>query len=130
MAQHFANDHKVLIMRAKTQHGLPREVRFWAERGLIHCEDSFDNSYDSMSVRSFLQRVKAMNDMLARSASRSDAGFDVPLREEIQRNIEKATEIASQAQVQGMPQDASARRALVRGRPKTFYIGSSDKAIL
>ncbi len=126
----FANEHNVLIIRGVTKHGLKRQVRFWAERGLIHCEDSADNSYKSMSVRSFLQRVKALNDMLARSSVNSDKGADASLREEVQRNVEKAAQIAQLAQVQGMPEDATARRALARSRAKTVYTGSSGNAIL
>jgi hypothetical protein len=130
MSQLFLNDSNVLIMSGKTKEGLRRSCRFWAERGLIRCEDSLDNSYHIISVRSLLQRVKALNDMLRRSAVSSDAGVDADLREELSRNIEKAIRIAAIAQEQGQPSDASARRDLVRRRPKTIHLHSSGNAIM
>lgn len=131
MSVTFANQHNVLTMRGVTKEGVKRTLKFWALRGLIRCEDSLDNSYEIISVRSFLHRVKALNDMLAKSGPDDDLGPDADLRLEMQRNVEKALEIANQAQVQGMPSDPSARRALARERSKTFYTGnSSPNAVL
>lgn len=118
----FGNSHNMIVFRGKTKLGMKRELRFWAERGLIHCEDSLDNSYRSMSVRQFLHRVRGLNDMLNNTSSKRDKGFDVQLREELQRNVEKATELARIAQLQGMPEDASARRDLVRRAKKTVSV--------
>ena len=120
--QGFGLSHDVLVMRGATIGGMPRQIRFWAERGLIHCEDSLDNEYSSMTVRQFLHRVRGINDMLCNSAASADSGADMSLREETQRNVEKAMEIAAKAQVQGMPSDASARRDLVNRRSKTIAV--------
>lgn len=131
MSVTFANLHNVLVMRGVTKEGVKRTLRFWALRGLIRCEDSLDNSYEIISVRTFLHRVKALNDMLAKSSPEDDMGPDTELRLDMQRNVEKALEIANQAQIQGMPSDPTARRALARERSKTFYTGSSSpRAVL
>lgn len=118
----FGGDHRVLVMRGRTREGLERQVRFWAERGIIHCEDSLDNSYTTMTVRSFLRRAKAECEMLGNSDPSRDRGADADLRLEILRVVERAQEIAAQAQEQGMPEDASARRDLARRRPKTLCL--------
>lgn len=124
----FGVDHNLLVMRGKTSYGMTRELRFWAERGLMHCEDS-SNEYSSMTVRQFLHRVRALNDMVGNSDSRRDTGADRSLREEMVRNSEKAQQIAELAQLQGMPSDASARRDLVNRRAKTIVV-TDRRAIL
>jgi hypothetical protein len=123
MAFHgFGGSHNTLILRGKTKLGLKREVRLWAERGLIHCEDSLDNSYRSMSVRQFLHRINGMNEMVGNTSSKRDKGFDVQLRAEIQRNVQQAMALAELAKIQGMPEDASARRDRARRQKKTVCV--------
>lgn len=120
--QGFGVDHNVLIMEGPAKNGGRRTLRFWAERGLIHCENSADNEYKSMSVRQFLLQVKANNQMLLNSPISEDTGADRHFRELTLRYNEKAQIIAAIAQEQGMPSDASARRAKVRERAKTIAV--------
>ena len=100
-------------------------LRIWAERGLIHIEDSRDNSYECLSVRTALQRMKAISDMLGNSTQRdinSEDQFDRANRDRHQRMLDSMIEITRKAQNQGMPSDASARRDLVRRRPKSIVV--------
>lgn len=81
----------------------PRRDKYWAERGLIHRESSDDNSYETMSVREFLQRVNGISDMLGNS-KQDLQGF--AHADEIERQMrfkEEAAELARRAQEQGMP---------------------------
>lgn len=97
----------------------------WAERGLVHIEDSRDNSYESVSVRAMLHRMKAIQDMLGNSTARqmnSEDQFDRANRERHQKMIEEMLVVIRKAQEQGMPTDAGARRELVRRRPKSVVV--------
>jgi hypothetical protein len=96
----------------------------WAERGLIHIEDSRDNSYEAIAVKECLERLNGLNEMIGRSkkggmASRSNS-FTNYMDEitDIQRMIDDTIDICRKAREQGMPTDASARRDLKR-RQKT-----------
>jgi hypothetical protein len=100
-------------------------LRFWAERGLLHCEDSRDNSYETLSVRTALQRARAISDMLGNSSKRdmhSEDQFDRANRARHLRFLEQLMALVEKAKIQGMPSDASARRDLVNRRPKTFVV--------
>lgn len=102
-----------------------KHLRFWAERGLVHVEDSRDNSYKVFSVRECLLRMRALQDMLGNSTERqmySEDQFDQSKRAEIQTMLEGLMVIVQKAKEQGMPSDASARRDLVRRRPKTVVV--------
>lgn len=94
--------------------------RFWAERGIIHCEDERDNSYHTIPVREMLFRTKAVSDMLKRSRQNRADYWDEILAN--QRVVDAMIEVCKRAQEQGMPEDASARRDLVRRRPKTVVM--------
>jgi hypothetical protein len=117
-------DANVLVLRGKTKEGLHRELRCWPERGLIHIEDSLDNSYNTISVRTFLQRANALNETLGNSDPARDSGADPHLREEITRQVEQSLRLAEIAKIQGMPDDPSGRRAAARARKKTMHVGS------
>src|SRR4051812_12731771 len=119
-----AGDNKTLVMRSKTKDGFKRETRFWAERGIVQCEDNIDG-YSSMSVRAFLKRVNALNEMMGNSSPGRDKGPDSDLRQETLRVVELASEIARMAQVQGMPSDPTARRDMARRRKKTVCLTQS-----
>jgi hypothetical protein len=115
-------DHDCLVMQSKDKKGRHRTTRFWAERGLIHCEDSKEG-YTILSVAQFMQQVKGLNDMLGNRASNRDTGFDVDLRKSIQANVEMACRIAKKAQEQGMPDDPTCRTNYAVMRPRSFYMG-------
>lgn len=106
-----------------------QNLRFWAERGLIHVEDARDNSYKVFSVRTTLLRMRALQEMLGNSSERqmhSEDQFDRDKRAEIQTMLEGLTDVCRKAQEQGMPSDASARRDLVRRRPRTIVVGGAQ----
>lgn len=100
-------------------------LRMWAENGLIHVEDARDNSYDCMSVRTALRRMNAISEMLGNSSQRQmhcEDQFDQANRLRHMQMLEGLTAIVRKAQVQGMPDDPSARRDLVRRRSKSVVV--------
>ncbi len=58
----------------------PKCQRWWADRGMIHVEDARDNTYDTLSVREFLHRLKAVNDMLGNLGARMRQMTDLPTK--------------------------------------------------
>lgn len=127
------NDPDVLVIRGKhkldAKRTVDREVRYWAERGLIRAEDSLDNSYEVLSVRQFLRHAAALSAMLGNSSSKKDTGADPHLRAEFQRIIDRSIDLARKAQVQGMPDDPSACRDLRRRRPVSVVV-PGGKAVM
>jgi hypothetical protein len=103
----------------------------WAERGLIHIEDARDNSYDSMSVRTALQRMVAISDMLRNSKAQmiADGAMYAEEYERQMRMLEQMTEVCRLAQEQGMPSDSSARNDLIRRRPVTVTVPTLKMAM-
>lgn len=113
----FGGNHQVCIFGP---------LRLWAERGLIHIEDARDNSYDALSVRSALHRIKAINDMLVNSKAEltRDGGLTAQEYDRQMKMVEQMVEVCQQAQVQGMPDDPTAVRDLKRRRPLTVTVPS------
>lgn len=113
-------------MQLLGQHNLCNfgRLKMWAERGLIHIEDTRDNTYEVASVRTALHRLKGISDMLAnsREAMKRSGFLYADQYERYQRMVEEMTEICRLAQQQGMPEDASARRDLARRRPATVCL--------
>lgn len=105
----------------------PVRDKYWAERGMIHHEDTTTGAYKTMQVREFLQRVSGVSDMLANSrASLSAAKF--AHSDEIQRQmrfVEQAADLARIAKDQGMPSDPKARAALKARRPVSVVVPDS-----
>ncbi len=114
--------HDCLVMHSKDKKGRHRTTRFWAERGLIHCEDSKEG-YSILSVQQFMQQVKGINDMLGKKSSGGDSGADADLRKHIQEQVEKAVAIAEKAQVQGTPDDKSSYKNYKILRKHVMYTG-------
>jgi len=104
-------------------------LRMWAERGLIHIEDAKDNSYRAISVDVAKERLLGLVDMLDNSNSKrkkhSHDQFDMQRIRSIQNMVSNMTAVIRKAQEQGMPTDASARRDLVRRRPKTVVVSDA-----
>lgn len=111
-----------LVLNSKDGKGRHRSQRYWAERGLIHVEDSKEG-YAILSVAQFMQQVKALNDMLGRKSSSGDTGADASMRKEIQDKVDKACRIARKAQEQGMPDDPSCYKNYRALRKHTMYTG-------
>lgn len=100
-------------------------LRFWAERGLIHCEDERDSSYLCYSIRTALQRMSALSDMLGNTNDRamhSEDQFDQNNRARIQHMLEGLSTMVTRCKIQGMPDDPSARRDLKRRAPKSVVV--------
>jgi hypothetical protein len=106
-------------------------LRMWAERGLIHVEDARDNSYDSMSVNTALERMQAISDTIRNSKrdAHSESQFDKEWRYRNQQMLDDMILACNKAQVQGMPSDESARRDLVRRAKKLFVVPGMRDAI-
>lgn len=96
---------------------LVNRTRFWAERGLIHCDGP--QGYQTLSVRQFLRHINGIVEMLGGSSARTDHVKDAALRAEYQDIVERSMGLARKAQEQGMPTDPSACRDYVRRRPTT-----------
>lgn len=99
-------------------------LKIWAERGLIHVEDKSDNSYEVFSVRTALRRLDGISDML-RNSRRHLKEIGAMTNQEFDRQmrmLEQMIEVCRRAQLQGMPDDPSARRDLVRRRPTTVVV--------
>lgn len=104
-----------------------KHLRMWAERGLVHIEDSRNAEYKVVGVRVMLQRMRAIQDIITNSPrtqrqAHSEDQFDRNWLSENQQMLEAMVEVVKRAQIQGMPSDASARRDLVRRRPKTVVV--------
>jgi hypothetical protein len=106
-------------------------LRMWPERGLIHIEDERDNSYEVVSVRTALLRMEALSGMISnsREAMRRKKSMDPAEHDRIQRMLEAMIDVTSVAKEQGMPEDASARRDLVRRRPKSVLMPSARSSM-
>ncbi len=100
-------------------------LRMWAERGLIHVEDSRDNSYNVFAVRTILHRMRGISDMLGNSSERqmnSESTLDRKWRAEQVEMLEGMVEVIKKAKEQGMPSDPTACRDLVRRAKKTVVV--------
>lgn len=107
-------------------------LRLWADRGLIHIEDSRDNGYDTISVRAALERVNALNDVIKNSKAHLRTKGDDFDRAEITRHqnmIDGMVEIARKAQIQGMPDDPTARRDMSRRRVRSVVVTGTAESL-
>lgn len=103
-----------------------RAVKWWAERGLIHYEDTRTTAYDSMPVKTFLERLRAVNDMLSNGKTKENekiANPDEVLRH--MRFVEGGLELARLAKSQGEPSNIDARKAAKIAKPLTVIMPSS-----
>lgn len=96
-------------------------LRFWAERGRISVEDGRDNSYESMSISTFLERVNAISSAL-RHTKQDELKRYYRERETLVDFFERAAEVVRKAREQGSPEDPSAVRDLARRRPKSIVV--------
>ena len=104
----------------------PKAVRWWADRGQLHWEDSSDNSYEVVSVKEFLHRLQAVNDMLSNGKSKENEGMmHADERERHIRFIEEGLELVKKAKEQGMPQDARVRQHKIQNKPISVVMPSA-----
>lgn len=97
-------------------------LRFWADRGLIHVEDDRDNSYKVLSVVQALHRINALSEMLGRTHAERDGFADAAKTKKIQDFVDNMVAVIQKAREQGMPTDDSAGRDLRRRQPKTVLM--------
>lgn len=102
-----------------------RVLRVWAERGLVHMEDSKDGSYQVKSVRDAALHLKGINDMIGNSIRDGHLNYadEVAMH---QKFISECEGVLKKAQEQGMPTDESAVRDLKRRRATTLTVPSMD----
>ncbi len=105
----------------------PKCQRWWAERGLIHMEDARDNSYITLNIREFLERLQGVNDMIGNSKTAAvNDGF--AHSDEIgrqQKFIEEAVELVKVAKEQGEAGSKDAVKDAKRRRSKTIVMPGS-----
>lgn len=95
----------------------PRRTRYWAERGLIHIEDTDNGEYETLSVREFLQRMDAVNEFVNKLIQKDR----IMHADEISRNqryLEQAQVLCRVAQRQGLPPKLG-------GALRREYVGST-----
>jgi hypothetical protein len=90
--------------------------KFWADKGIIHCEDAISNTYCTMSIDEALERVVAVKQIIGTS---SNPGVEVDHceRDSMMRSVEQMLNVIKRAQEQGggpgnpeMVKDMEARR--------------------
>jgi hypothetical protein len=104
----------------------PKAVRWWAERGQLHWEDSRTNAYDTVSVREFLLRLQGISDMLSNGRKKENQGF--MHADEVERHmrfIEEALELVRKAKEQGIPEDPTVRRHKAMDLPVSVMMPSA-----
>lgn len=120
--------------RASGQHQVVRfgPLRFWAENGLIACEDERDNTYQTVSVRTALDRIRAINDMLGNSTQRmknSEDQFDQANRRRHQDMVDAMVQIVRLAREQCNWDDDTSVRDVLRRMPTTFCMPGIKSAM-
>lgn len=77
-------------------------VRYWAERGLVHWEDSKDNSYGSMPWQEAAKRVLALSQMVHNTRKEGLFGDEI---NRMQKFVSDMEPIIRKAKFQGGPLD-------------------------
>lgn len=100
MVHILGQNHDVVVF--KDRRGW--EVRYWAERGIIHWEDSRGTSGELTSLREALLRLRNVNVMLGMS---SDQGVEIDHQERhaLQEFVEKMMGVIRKAKEQGSLKD-------------------------
>ena len=88
-------------------------VRYWAERGMVHWEDSKDNSYGSMFWQDAAKRVLALSEMVHNSREKGLMGDEIS---RVQKFVCDMEPIVKEARAQGGPLDNVAQVAEERRR--------------
>jgi hypothetical protein len=101
----------------------PKAVRWWAERGQLHWEDSRDNGYGTVSIKDFLLRLQGISDMTSNGKRKANEGF-LHVEELVrhQRFIEEALQLVRKAKDQGDPDDPRTRKEMKQRRPITTVV--------
>jgi len=116
----LGGQHKVIYFGPRDNQ---KRDRYWAENGLVHHEDRDTGEYESLSVREFLERLNAINQMIRGDRQvGKQIGIDVDRQ---QKFIEEGVALAQKAREQGMPTDKDAVKDRLRRRKKTVVMPGS-----
>lgn len=119
MSVHITKSHVVFFGPTND----PRAVRWWAENGLLHYEDSRTGASESMSRRTFLERLQAVSALVAEGRKKENEGFmSYSEVDRHQRFIEEGIELARRAREQGDITDARVLRDKDDRRPTTIIM--------
>jgi len=107
----------------------PGRDRYIAENGLIHVENTSTGEYDTMTIRDFLQRMRAVSEFIGNSLAEDK----LMNADELMRHrafLDKAEVLARQAQLQGPPPElfgGKLRHELFSAviKPKPKYVRGS-----
>jgi hypothetical protein len=98
--------------------------RWWAERGLIHMENKDTGEYKTFSVKTCLERLRGLNDMVGNS--KQNDGFHMPDEvNEHQRFVDAMLPICQMAREQGMPTDKSMKNSIKRAQKTVVMPGGN-----
>ncbi len=124
MVHLLGQDHNVVYFGPRSN---PKAVRWWAERGQLHWEDERDNSYASVGIKEFLERLKGINDMISNGKKKDNEGFmHSDEVERHQRFIEEALELVRIAKDQGDPDDIKVRKVKAEELKKISMVVPSN----
>ena len=101
----------------------PHLDKYWAQRGLIHTENTETGDYTVILCRDFLVRLKALNDMLGNSREAIVSGFMDA--QEYKRNrdfIDNGVALVRTARGQGSPEVEGVGKELLRRAPKSVVV--------
>ena len=100
-------------------------LKYWAERGLIHCEDSRDSSYETVDVKIVLERIKALNDMIGNTKRKVPGLMHADEIRKHQNFIDDMVQLCRKARNQGSPDNPDAIKDAKRRRPATVVVPSA-----
>jgi hypothetical protein len=102
---------------------MPKAVRWWAENGLLHYEDSRTGASESMSIKTFLERLAAVSTLVSEGRKKENEGFmSYDEVDRHQRFIEEGIELAKRAREQGDITDSKVLRDKADRRPTTIVL--------
>ena len=100
-------------------------LKYWAERGLIHCEDARDSSYETIDTKEVLERVKALNDMIGNTKRKVPGLMHADEVRRHQNFIDDMVKLCRRAKEQGSPDNPDAVKESKRRRPATIIVPSA-----
>lgn len=117
----IGGQHNVVFFGPRSN---PRCQRWWADRGLLHMEDSRDNLYKTVPIPVFVQRLKAVSDMIGNSkATLAKDGFaHIDEIERQQRFVEEGIDLLRIAKEQGEAGSSDAIKEASRRRSLTLVM--------
>lgn len=117
-------DEHILVIQ-----GRQGTYTFWAERGMIRCQTSWDGKYKILSVEQFRPRVKALREMLTNSKGKFGKGLDAHAATMLARDVRAAENIVAKATEQGSPNNPEAVAEANRRAPVMFVMGATPALI-